>query len=319
MTTCSVVIRTLNEEAHLGRLLTGLEQQVTAPEEVIVVDSGSTDATLSIASAFGARIIQIDREQFSFGRALNIGFAAASADVGVALSGHVYPLGKTHLTHLLRPFDDDQVAVTFGRQVGSEDSYFSEKRLMLQWFPATGSGVQSIPFSNNANSATRLDVWKQLKFDEQLTGLEDVEFSHRATALGWQIYYVAEAPVVHIHHEPWDRIRHRYRREARTLVQLDPTQKLTLAHAIALSGLNAASDSLHAFRERSIAQDFPQIIKFRSAQFLGAWQGSRLDGKLTPEMRRKLFFPATPSGPFVGIDTGELIDYTGHRDHESLD
>ena len=45
----SVVIPALNEERHLGQLLSDIQRQSLRPEEVIVVDAGSTDATVRIA------------------------------------------------------------------------------------------------------------------------------------------------------------------------------------------------------------------------------------------------------------------------------
>ena len=47
----SVVIITLNEEARLGRCLESLPEGV----EVVVLDSGSTDKTVEVASKHGAR------------------------------------------------------------------------------------------------------------------------------------------------------------------------------------------------------------------------------------------------------------------------
>ena len=45
----SVVIPALNEERHLRQLLSDIRQQSLKPEEVIVVDAGSSDATIRIA------------------------------------------------------------------------------------------------------------------------------------------------------------------------------------------------------------------------------------------------------------------------------
>ena len=45
----SVVIPALNEERHLGQLLSDIQHQTQSPDEVIVVDAGSTDATVHIA------------------------------------------------------------------------------------------------------------------------------------------------------------------------------------------------------------------------------------------------------------------------------
>jgi rhamnosyltransferase len=47
---CSLVIRAYNEEEHIGRLLEGISHQTVRDVEIIQVDSGSTDATASIAA-----------------------------------------------------------------------------------------------------------------------------------------------------------------------------------------------------------------------------------------------------------------------------
>jgi glycosyltransferase involved in cell wall biosynthesis len=49
----SVCIITLNEEANIGRTLQSIKE---IADEIIVVDSGSTDATVSLAQSFGAKV-----------------------------------------------------------------------------------------------------------------------------------------------------------------------------------------------------------------------------------------------------------------------
>src|ERR1700736_4435 len=49
----SVCIITLNEEANIGRTLKCVKE---IADEIIVVDSGSTDATVSLAQQFGAKV-----------------------------------------------------------------------------------------------------------------------------------------------------------------------------------------------------------------------------------------------------------------------
>jgi glycosyltransferase involved in cell wall biosynthesis len=53
----SVVIPALNEERHLGRLLSDIQCQSRRPDEVIVVDAGSRDATLRIAEQSQAVVL----------------------------------------------------------------------------------------------------------------------------------------------------------------------------------------------------------------------------------------------------------------------
>ena len=71
----SVIIRALNEEKYLGELLSAVARQKTGSlgVETVLVDSGSTDRTQEIAKSHGTRITTISKEDFSFGRSLNIG------------------------------------------------------------------------------------------------------------------------------------------------------------------------------------------------------------------------------------------------------
>ncbi len=58
---CTIVIRAFNEEKHIGKLLQGIASQSLKPVQIILVDSGSTDHTVSIAESFGAKIVHIQR------------------------------------------------------------------------------------------------------------------------------------------------------------------------------------------------------------------------------------------------------------------
>ena len=72
----SVVVLALNEEARLPACLAALAGQ--SPQELIVVDGGSADGSVGVASAAGARVVVSRR-----GRALqaNRGAGEATGDV----------------------------------------------------------------------------------------------------------------------------------------------------------------------------------------------------------------------------------------------
>ena len=53
MTTLSIVIPTLNEEHSLPRTLTHLRALDPAPDEIVIADGGSSDATIRIAAEMG--------------------------------------------------------------------------------------------------------------------------------------------------------------------------------------------------------------------------------------------------------------------------
>src|SRR6266542_56515 len=107
---CSIIIRAYNEEKHIGRLLEGIRQQTLKDVEIILVDSGSTDGTVPVAESFGARIVHIRPDEFTFGRSLNYGIKAAQREFIVIASAHVYPVYPDWLETLLRPFQDNSLA-----------------------------------------------------------------------------------------------------------------------------------------------------------------------------------------------------------------
>ena len=57
----SIIIITKNEEAQIKDCL----ESVRFADEIILVDSGSTDKTLSIARAYATRIIETDWKGYS--------------------------------------------------------------------------------------------------------------------------------------------------------------------------------------------------------------------------------------------------------------
>ena len=219
----SIIIRTLNEERYLPELLTSIQsQKSTFSHEVILIDSGSTDNTCKIAEQFGCRILYISREEFSFGRSLNRACEAAYGVYFVIISGHCIPCDQHWLQNLVQPLAEATVQYCYGRQVGGPTTYLSECQIFAKYFPDISSIPQSGFYCNNANSAIAANTWKQFKFDEYLTGLEDMHLAKRLVEDQGKIGYIAEAKVTHIHHETWTQVQLRFEREALALKQICP-------------------------------------------------------------------------------------------------
>jgi rhamnosyltransferase len=287
----SVVIRCYNEERHIGRLLSGLVRQTQPPDQIILVDSGSTDATLAIASQFPVEVATIEPQRFSFGRSLNVGCSAALHEILVFASAHVYPVYDSWLADLTAPLSDPQVVLAYGRQLGDERTRYSEQRVMARWFPPQSDTRQLHPFCNNANAAVRHSAWLQQSYDEDLTGLEDLDWAKRAQERGLSIAYVAEAPVVHAHDETWRQIVNRYRREAIAHKQIYHEQRMGPLDAIRLAVGNVASDYVHAAHDRALFRNLGSIPSFRAAQFWGTYRGFRQRGKASAVLRRHFYYP----------------------------
>ena len=288
---CSIVIRAYNEERHIGRLLTGIQQQTVKDVEIILVDSGSTDDTLQIAGRHPVQVVAIYPEEFTFGRSLNRGIAAARAELVVIASAHVYPVYADWLERLLAPFKNPAVGLTYGKQSGDASSKFSERQFLGLWFPDQSQAQQSHPFCNNANAAIRKSLWEQNPYDESLTGLEDLAWAKWALEQGHMIDYVAEAEIVHVHHEKPRKVYNRYRREAMAFKQLFPDERFSLLDFVRMTGSNIASDLWHAAHQRVLADHWRTILWFRWMQFWGTYQGYQTAGPVTSELREIFYYP----------------------------
>ena len=288
---CSVVIRAYNESKHIGRLLMGLEQQTIQDVEIIVVDSGSTDNTVDIAASHGARIVHIQPDQFTFGRSLNHGIAAASSDFVVMVSAHCYPIYPDWLEHLLRPFEDENVAVSYGKQRGGETNPYSEHQFFRKYFPDISQFHQGHPYSHNANAAIRRSLWEQHPYNENLTGLEDLAWSSWAFEQGYKIAYVAEAEVIHLHDERLWQIYNRHRREALALKQILPDSHFTLWNFARLWLGSTILDMLQARREHVVNRYWLSILLFRLAQYWGTFRGYNFSGQVDAQLHQTFYYP----------------------------
>lgn len=308
----ALVVRCFNEEAHIGRLLTGALRQTRELDQIVIVDSGSTDATLAIASAFDVDTVSIAPGRFSFGHALNVGLENTSCDLVIFASAHVYPVYDTWVEHLIAPLADPLVALSYGRQQTAAGGRFSEERLLEQWFPAQSVGRQPHPFCNNANAAIRRSVWATQPYDEHLTGLEDLDWAGKAMAKGNHVAYVAEAPVVHVHQESFRQVVNRYQREAIAHKDIYNQQEMGAATAARLAAFHIAADLFEAVRVGRVRASAVDILRFRSAQFLGTWRGFGQSGPVTEVLKRRFYYPSGGRGPLSepGADApGRLIDY----------
>lgn len=287
---CSLVIRAYNEEKHLPRLLEGVARQTVRDVEAILVDSGSTDSTVSIAESFGARTVRIRPEEFTFGRSLNLGVRAATRELVVIASAHVYPVYPDWLETLLRPFEDEKIALAYGKQRGPKTAHFSEQQIFHQWYPDQSQPRQRTAFCNNANAAIRKSLWERHPYDETLTGLEDLAWAKWAKEQGYEIAYVAEAEVIHVHNETPRGVFNRYRREAMAFKQIYPEAHFNLYDFARLTTMNILSDLYHAARERVLLRNLASICWFRFMQFYGTRLGYRESGLVTPQLRETFYY-----------------------------
>ena len=251
---------------------------------------GETDD--SIANEFDTKFVSINKEDFSFGRSLNLGIENSDGDFVVMISGHCVPERNQWLNNLIRPFKaDSKIAITYGRQLPGPETSFSEKQIFAKYFPDSEVPSQREFFCNNANSAVRKTVWTEFGYDEELTGLEDMHLGKKVCNQGLKVHYAHDAPVFHYHHETWTQVRRRFQREAIALRQIMPELHVNAFDAMRYWTAGVLSDYGSALTEKCFLRNLFSIPSYRLAQYLGSYRGNHRHRKFSKREKERYFYP----------------------------
>lgn len=289
----SIIVRTYNEEELLEELLKKLEFQnnIRRDEyELILVDSGSTDSTISIAKRYVDRIEYIDKEHFSFGRSLNMGCEVAIGNILVFISAHCIPTDDRWFSNLISAIERDEAEYVYGRQIGASTTKFSENILFEKFYPLETEIPKKEIFLNNANAALKTECWSALRFDEKLTGLEDMEMGKRLVAKGCRIGYVAEAAVYHIHNETWQKVKNRYERESRALESIFPEIRFNVYDLLYFTAVAIFYDLCVSIKMGRFFSVFIEIVLFRCMQYWGTYIGHHDHRKISEKKKKSYFY-----------------------------
>ena len=191
-----MIVRTRDSARTLQAALDSLRAQ-SVPVEIVVVDSGSQDATLDIARRNADLLIEVPPSAYTPGHALNVGAATAAAEIVGALSSHCVLASDVWAEHALAHFADPVVGAAAGSLNGPEGRLTAPVR-------QTAEQARRHPqwgFSNHA-SAWRASTWAREPFDESLPTVEDREWALRVLEGGETIVFDPEL---------WVEMRHRWK------------------------------------------------------------------------------------------------------------
>lgn len=286
----SIVIRTLNEAKNLEKLMVGIHNQNYKDWEIVLVDSGSSDGTLEIAERFGCRIFHIPKNEFTFGRSLNIGCDKSLGDFLVFASGHVWPITNNWLGNLVAPFKDPAIAMVYGRQRGTKESRLPEIRDLHVNFGLGSTILVDEAKGNNGNAAIRRNLWLNQPFDESLPGLEDVDWARKAQRNHYQVYYAANAAVYHFHEETLKQVYIRSLREAIAIKRMFPAYQYSMIDLLRGLPYFILRDILFGLRTGDISK-LGHVPATRLAHLLGIYKGVRFHKGLAAALLSNLETP----------------------------
>jgi len=146
---------------------------------------------------YPVKLIKI--KKFIPGKAINDGIKSSKGKIIVCLSGHCIPKDKNWLSNLIYELNDKEVAGVYGKQEPLSYSSDIDKRDLINLFGLDKKIQIKEPFFHNANSAFRKEVWKEFKFDETLSNIEDRAWGKKVINSGYKIIYQPDACVFHWH------------------------------------------------------------------------------------------------------------------------
>ncbi len=201
----SIIIRTKDEERFLPSVLSRLKEEGSLVHEVIVVDSGSTDATLDIANQFQAKIIRIPASDFSYSYALNVGVEQAEGSLIGIFSGHSVPTYPDFLTAGRKYFSEPKVAGVYGPCLPLNNASLTERIYygFGTWHLYRPPRVIDRPhmgIMGNTNALLKRELWQKHKFDLKMTeGGEDTEWALYWLSQGYKFILEPKLAVAHSH------------------------------------------------------------------------------------------------------------------------
>ena len=206
----AVIIPTYNASKYLSKLFKILRQQTVNINEIIIIDSSSTDNTVDIAKTYGAEIVIISKDEFDHGGTRTKAGKISKGDILIYLTQDALPYDEHTIENIVKPFqNDEKIGAAFGRQLPYPDATPFAKHLRLFNYPDK-SYLRSIEdkekyglkacFCSNSFAAYRRAALEEIEwFKDNLIFGEDACAGAKLLLAGYKIAYMAEAKVYHSH------------------------------------------------------------------------------------------------------------------------
>jgi rhamnosyltransferase len=214
----SVVIPTFQAGPGFDELLRRLFSLKTNFDyEVLVIDSGSTDGTVELATHHGATVHRIDPGEFDHGATRNLGASLSAGRYIAFLVQDALPADDYWLAAMVEDLDaDEEVAGVYGRQIPRPYSSPLTRTLMRDWPTSdperreqSTAGPEpyatlppakrrSLAVFDNVSSCVRRPVWERIPFERTRFG-EDIRWGKAVVEAGHKLVYEPRSAVLHSH------------------------------------------------------------------------------------------------------------------------
>jgi rhamnosyltransferase len=208
--TITAIIPTCNGAETLGEFFASLKRQHRFPDEVLVVDSSSTDKTVDLCRSAGAEVAVIPQGEFDHGGTRSELARRARGEIVVFFTQDAILARRDALETLIAPLlHNENVACAYGRQLPKKNASPLAAHLRLFNYPPQSSirtfadrrelGLKTIFISNSFAAYKKQCLAEVDYFKNGLIFGEDTCTLGRLLQVGYAVAYVAEAEVYHSH------------------------------------------------------------------------------------------------------------------------
>jgi len=205
----SVIIPTLNGGERFKEMLSALANQSIVPDEILIIDSSSSDDTFDTARPHVSSITTIKRSEFDHGGTRTMAGKMALGDILVYMTQDAVAADSDSLKKLIAPFADPKVAATYGRQLPFPDANcfarhlrmfnYPDRSVVRCWEDRKKYGFKTA-FISNSFAAYRKELLETVGFFEDgLLFGEDTFTVAKLVSKGYCVAYAADAGVYHSH------------------------------------------------------------------------------------------------------------------------
>ena len=195
----SIVIPVRDEEHSIRELLDSLLAQTRPPDEIVITDGGSVDATPQIIDEYirkGAPVRLIRPGAALPGRGRNLGAAQASHE-WLAFTDAGIRLANNWLEALTTAAEtDDSIDVVYGSWQPVTNTFFKQCAAIAYVPPPTSHNGTITRPRFIASTLLRREAWQKVKgFPEDLRSAEDLIFMDRVENAGYRYVFEPRAQV----------------------------------------------------------------------------------------------------------------------------
>ena len=206
----AVVIPTYNASRYWECMQHALQQQGILPDQVLIIDSSSTDNTRRLVERAGYQLKIIPQESFRHGATRQLAAESLpAAEILLYLTQDAVPHGESSFKNLLEAFAQADIGACYGRQLSRAGADPIERHARLFNYPDRSAvrtfesrrelGIKAAFFSNSFAAYRRSALLDVGGFPRDTIVSEEVTVAARMLMAGWKVSYQAEATAIHSH------------------------------------------------------------------------------------------------------------------------